>query len=640
MPAAIADLVKSFPLTLEKSAAPEFDARFVLSASSPDRVKDTIDPAAYQPHLRKRLIALWQHEREKPIGYWQNLKVEAGALVGEIKFASTALAQMVKTLIADGVPLGASIGFRAKGEPNDIGGLHFRELELLETSIVSVPAHPRAVQIAKQFGFSLDAVGQLPAIGAPASSSPSAVAASSSPKRSKAMGKTISQLVVETQEKQVELVDRLAVESGKLGESAAGTDEFTTQKAIVDGIDAELQAVDGKLASLKAAEARLANGAQPVSEQVGSANIVQFRDKSKDTENLFGKLALCIYESSVKSMDVETVAARRFPNSQAVETIVKAAVNPAMSNVAGWAQELTRTGYGQFMDMLRAQALLPRIVPQGQSHSFEGNMSITIPIAAGGPTDLSGAFRAEGAPIPVKRTTFASAVLTPKNLGVIVTATAEMLRRSAIDLAGYLQRRMVSDTATLLDQVFLSNSAATAVSPAGIRAGLAAGDTRASTGATAAAIQTDIKAMLTALATANMGGPNTRWLMHPKNYVAVSWLQTATGTRVFPETTSGTLAGYPVVQSTTMDPAIVLLVDFDYYSFAIGAPAFMASLEATLHEDNAPAPISATGTPNVVAAPTRSLYQTNTWALRMLLDVDWAKMRTPGPVQELTAVAW
>jgi phage head maturation protease len=126
----LADALKHYPLTLEKSAAPEFDARFVMSASCPDRVKDTIDPAAYVPHLRKRLIALWQHEREKPIGYWQNLKVDAGALVGEIKFASTALAQMVKTLIADGVPLGASIGFRAKGEPNDAGGLHFSELEL------------------------------------------------------------------------------------------------------------------------------------------------------------------------------------------------------------------------------------------------------------------------------------------------------------------------------------------------------------------------------------------------------------------------------------------------------------------------------------------------------------------------------
>lgn len=613
------------PLTLEKSAAPEFDARFVLSASTPDRVKDTIDPEAYRPHLRKRLIALWQHEREKPIGYWQNLQVVAGALVGEIKFASTALAQMVKTLIADGVPLGASIGFRAKGEPNDAGGLHFRELELLETSIVSVPAHPRAVQIAKQFGITLPGVAARPA-------------SSSTTGRNTMPSKTISQLVVDTQNAQVALVDKLAVETPKLADLTG--DELTTQKALVDQIDEELQAIDGKLASFKSAEARIANRAKPVDDGEHGSNVIAFRDKSKDTENLFGKLALVVYESRVKGMTMDAVAAQRFPNSQAVETIVKAAVNPAMSNVAGWAQELTRVGYGQFMDLLRAEALLPKIVPQGQSHSFDGNVSISIPVAAGGPTDLSGAFRAEGAPIPVKRTTFAAMTLTPKNLGVIVTATEEMLRRSAIDLASYLQGRMVKDTALLLDQVFLSNSAATATTPGGVRAGLAAGDTRASTGATAAAISTDIKVMLTALATANMGGPNTRWLMHPKNFVAVSWLQTATGTKQFPETMTGTLAGYPVVQSTTMDPTIVLLVDFDYYSFAIGAPLFLASNVATLHEDDVPLPLTATGTPNTAAAPIRSLYQTNSWALRMLMDADWAKMRTPGPVQQLTAVAW
>ncbi len=60
---------------------------------------------------------------------------------------------MVKQLLADGVPLSSSIGFRGKAEANDFGGMHFKTLELLECSIVSVPAHPRAVQIAKSFGL-------------------------------------------------------------------------------------------------------------------------------------------------------------------------------------------------------------------------------------------------------------------------------------------------------------------------------------------------------------------------------------------------------------------------------------------------------------------------------------------------------
>src|SRR5262249_20507847 len=136
-------------------------------------------------------------------------------------------------------------------------------------------------------------------------------------------------------------------------------------------------------------------------------------------------------------------------------------------------------------------------------------------------------------------------------------------------------------------------------------------------------------------------GPNTRWLMHPKNFLAVSWLLNAVGTKQFPETASNQLGGYPVITSLAMPTNVVLLVDFEQYTFAIGNPSFVPSNVATLHEeDTTPLPISTTGAPNTVAAPVRSLYQTNSWALRMLMDADWAKLRTPGPVQELTAVSW
>lgn len=147
-------IVKSLPVTIEKSSNAEFDARFVMSASTPDRVKDTIEPSAYKSATKiDKLIALWQHDPDRPIGYWTDLKADADRLTGYIKFASTNLAQMAKQLIDDGVPLAASIGFRGKGELNKDGGIHFKSIELLECSVVSVPAHPRAQQIAKSFGF-------------------------------------------------------------------------------------------------------------------------------------------------------------------------------------------------------------------------------------------------------------------------------------------------------------------------------------------------------------------------------------------------------------------------------------------------------------------------------------------------------
>lgn len=149
-------IVKNIPVTIEKAAPGEnYDARFVMSASTPDRVRDTIEPSAYKSAVKiDKLIALWQHDPDRPIGYWTDLKAEADRLTGYIKFATTNLAQMAKTLIEDGVPLAASIGFRGKGEMNKDGGIHFKAIELLECSVVSVPAHPRAQQIAKNFGIS------------------------------------------------------------------------------------------------------------------------------------------------------------------------------------------------------------------------------------------------------------------------------------------------------------------------------------------------------------------------------------------------------------------------------------------------------------------------------------------------------
>lgn len=147
---------KSLPVTIEKAASDTgYDARFVMSAATPDRVKDTIEPSAYKQVVAatQKLIALWQHDPDRPIGVWEQLKAEGDRLTGYIKFASTNLAQMAKQLIEDGVPLSASIGFRGRGEPNKAGGIHFKEIELLECSVVSVPAHPRAVQIAKNFGM-------------------------------------------------------------------------------------------------------------------------------------------------------------------------------------------------------------------------------------------------------------------------------------------------------------------------------------------------------------------------------------------------------------------------------------------------------------------------------------------------------
>ncbi len=154
---------KTLQIDVVKADSDEFDAQFIMSAASPDRVNDTIEADAYKSVARanKKLIALFNHNPDKPVGYWSQLRADGDQLKGYLKLSGTILGGMLKQLLADGVPLGASIGFRGEGAPNKKGGIHFTKIELLETSIVSIPAHPRALEIAKQFNFDLQSLSQV-----------------------------------------------------------------------------------------------------------------------------------------------------------------------------------------------------------------------------------------------------------------------------------------------------------------------------------------------------------------------------------------------------------------------------------------------------------------------------------------------
>lgn len=148
---------KQFAVKISKA---ESGGRWIMGASAKDRQNDTISADAFKNAIADvggKLITLWQHQAAQPIGFWENLEFKAGQLIGDLKLSAVNLAAMVKQLLDDDVPLGASIGFRGlDGEYNEFGGIHYTEIELLETSIVSVAAQPAAQRIAKQYGIPLD----------------------------------------------------------------------------------------------------------------------------------------------------------------------------------------------------------------------------------------------------------------------------------------------------------------------------------------------------------------------------------------------------------------------------------------------------------------------------------------------------
>jgi hypothetical protein len=97
-----------------------------------------------------------------------------------------------------------------------------------------------------------------------------------------------------------------------------------------------------------------------------------------------------------------------------------------------------------------------------------------------------------------------------------------------------------------------------------------------------------------------------------------------------------------IISSTTVPAGTVIAVDADWFATATGdAPRFAVSNEATLHEeDTNPLPLvtGAQGS-GVVASPMRSLFQTDSIAIRLSLYVTWSMVR-PGMVQVVNSVGW
>ena len=146
---------------IEKAASSSLPT-FVLNEESADRMGDVIEVAGWNiKEFKHNPIALWQHDHDKPIGTWEHVRVEGKRLLGELKLASTNLANMARQLIDDGVLKAVSVGFIAKehepiDEKDPYGAWRIKAADLLEVSLVSIPAHPKALLLSKRLGLSRD----------------------------------------------------------------------------------------------------------------------------------------------------------------------------------------------------------------------------------------------------------------------------------------------------------------------------------------------------------------------------------------------------------------------------------------------------------------------------------------------------
>jgi hypothetical protein len=278
--------------------------------------------------------------------------------------------------------------------------------------------------------------------------------------------------------------------------------------------------------------------------------------------------------------------------------------------------------------------------------TFGANGKIVIPTRSLTPS-IAGSFVGEGQPIPVRQGAFSSQSITPKKMAVITTWTREMDEHSIPAIEGLLRQAIMEDTAIALDTVLLDNNPATTIRPAGLRSYQAGLVASATSGAGSGynnfiADYASLFGQLLTLTAGNVRSPTL--IVNPIQTLNLS-LQQPPGAAApllpfIAMIDSGRVLKADLVESSTVTPGMAIMVDAaDFTTAGQEGPRLEISDQATLHmEDTTPADIVGGASPGTPAYPVKSMWQTDSLALRLIMFTNWMMRR---PVSSwMSGVAW
>ena len=655
---------------------------FIMSTDTVDRHGDIVKQNWILKQFKQNPIALFMHNHTSPIGTWKNVRVSSGKLMGKLVLAKAGTSELIDTirsLIEQGVLKAVSVGFNPKevtaiDEEHPWRGSILDKNILLECSLVSVGANSDAlIQATKSMNLgqaTLDFLNYSESGNQVNESEPSKsknkptsrVSDNGSSKTAKTKGDIIMSLAdrikaflkaIKASREEMDSIEKTASDE----ERDLTDDEIEQLDALTDDVERSI----GSMEKLERIEKSRARRIQEASNDVGgdegdddsgegedtdaakkafgSARVVSASSKVKG-HRAFATLATMV-RAHIEQRNPLDVAKAHYSKEAEIISLVKAASAPARSDTTGWAEELVQETWGEFLDILRDTAVYPSV--PGLRMTFDGYGKINIPRNQG-QGELAGGFVAEGAPIPVKQGALDTTDLTPKSLKVISTFTREIALRSNPAIEALIRNQIMGDTSEALDTALLDAGPRDTIRPAGFQNVLAtgAGNIITSAGATSANILADTADALGRVIAARLNGGGV-WIMNPLRVLGLMDKQdAASGVFVFrDELQSGMFRGYPYISSTNVPAAVVYFAAEGSVAFASEyGPSIDVSNSASLHfEDTTPLDIGTDGTPNVVASPVKSLFQTDSIALRFTQGLDWRIVRGAG-IQVIDGCAW
>jgi HK97 family phage prohead protease len=597
---------------------------YILSDETVDRMGDQIVAEGWDlKKFKQNPIALFNHSSHHIVGTWEKVRVQGKQLRGRLKLAEAGTSDtvdMVRSLYQQGILKMVSVGFKAtKKEPlhkdadEFFGPFKFVKSELLECSIVAIPANPNAGPVARSVPMPADVISQIFGVPAvlPAPANAPRVPATP-PQKAPTKMSSISQRIQASQVEITQFRDKL-VELAKLDQP----DE--DQLALIDELtDTAIPKAEADLARLQRMEKAMAT--KPTEDDVTiippepkAADRRPFampRRKVEPYEYIFRSLATWSAAAALRE-PLEKVMNERYGQDENLGAVLRAATNPALTSVAGWAAELTQTANVDFLNRLLPNSIYPALSGAGVKYTFGPNVQLKIPVrnaaAPGAVGSVAGAWVGEGAPKPVRRATFTSIPLNPYKMAVISTFSEEMALYANPAIEEIIRQAMQDDTSISLDTYLIDAVAGSSIRPAGLLNGVTPITASVLTANTDKMIA-DLKALVAAIVAAG-GGRNIIILINPAQAMTIGLAQTTTGDFVFNSTDeAGNKFNCRFIISQTVAAGRVIAIDAADFATATGdTPRFAVSNEATLHEeDTTPLALGTTGTPNVVAAPMRS----------------------------------
>lgn len=623
----------------------------MATTPSPDRVGDVVDPKGAK--FSSALPLLLFHDTHLPVGTVKFGKPTSDGIPFDATIPDVAEPGRLKDRVDEAwhsvkyrIIRAVSIGFRAMEDGIELlktGGLKFTNYEVLELSLVPVPANAEAsINVIRSLDAEhLAASGHTPAPRPTSKSNTPGVSGTPAvrllPSRSEQrMKSTADQIASYKSTRDQKFTERDTIMS-KAADEGRTLDEAESQA--YDTLDTEIKALDTHLTRLDGLQASQIKAAKPVSNittiEAGAAargGSPVIRVQANEDKGIgFARAALCKLASylSMGTANPLDIAKARYPDNDRLHAFLKATIPAGTTTHVTWAAPLIdETNLtSEFIEYLRPMTLLGRI-PNLRRVPFQ----VRVPKqTSGGDAYWVG----EGAPKPVTKFDFGSVSLGNHKVATIAVITKELARFSSPSAELLVRNALAAAVSERVDIDFIdpSASAVAGVNPASVTNGLTA---LVPSGTTADAARSDVARIVKQYLDANNRASALSLLMPDALALSLSVMRNSLGQREFPglSMNGGDFDGIPVITSQYLanrsgaGNLVVAINGSDILLADDGNVTVDVSTEASLQMLDNPTNASSTGTATTMV----SLWQTNSIGLRAEREITWAKARAEAVV--------